>query len=90
MELSAFQARLAETAQAVERELDDLLGFEAQAGESVRPKRLIEATRYAALGGGSGSGPFSWSKPRARSAGPTRAEARRRGDRMRACLLAYP
>ncbi len=58
MELSAFQARLAETARAVERELEDLLGFEAQAGESLRPKRLIEAMRYATLGGGKRLRPF--------------------------------
>jgi farnesyl diphosphate synthase len=58
MELSAFQARLAETAQAVERELEDLLGFEAQPGESLRPKRLIEAMRYATLGGGKRLRPF--------------------------------
>ena len=58
MERRAFQARLDETAAAVERELEDLLALEAQPGEAVRPRRLIEAMRYATLGGGKRLRPF--------------------------------
>ncbi len=58
LESRAFQARLDETAAAVERELEDLLALEAQPGEAVRPRRLIEAMRYATLGGGKRLRPF--------------------------------
>ena len=58
VERRAFQARLDETAAAVERELEDLLALEAQPGEAVRPRRLIEAMRYATLGGGKRLRPF--------------------------------
>jgi farnesyl diphosphate synthase len=58
MEISAFKARLEETAQATERELDRLLALEPRPGEPARPKRLLEAMRYAALGGGKRLRPF--------------------------------
>jgi len=49
---AAFKARLAETRAAVERILDQALAFEPTPGEIARPRRLIEAMRYATLGGG--------------------------------------
>jgi farnesyl diphosphate synthase len=52
MEESAFAARLAESQAAIERELDILLAVRPKPGEPARPKRLIEAMRYATLGGG--------------------------------------
>jgi len=52
MDAAAFKARLAETAAAVERILDDLLSSEARPGEIARPRGLIHAMRYATLGGG--------------------------------------
>ena len=58
MERRAFQARLEETAAAVERELEHLLALEAQPGEAARPRRLIEAMRYATLKGGKRLRPF--------------------------------
>jgi farnesyl diphosphate synthase len=87
MDLSAFQARLAETAQAVERELEDLLGFEAQPGESLRPKRLIEAMRYAALAGGKRLRPFLVIET-ARALGRTDRGPRRAGAAIE-CVHAY-
>src|SRR5208283_296421 len=47
-----FRARLAAAAAAVEGELDGLVTFEPRAGEPTRPRRLLEAMRYATLGGG--------------------------------------
>ena len=47
-----FAVRLAKTAVAIEHELDDLLAIEPKTGEPARPARLIEAMRYATLGGG--------------------------------------
>ncbi len=58
MKRSAFKARLEETAAAVERELDGLLSIEVQPGEDARPRRLIDAMRYATLGGGKRLRPF--------------------------------
>jgi farnesyl diphosphate synthase len=87
MELSAFRARLAETAQAVERELDDLLGFEAQPGESLRPMRLIEAMRYATLGGGKRLRPFLVVET-ARALGRTDRGPRRAGAAIE-CVHTY-
>jgi|SRR5271166_3251098 len=52
MDDGTFKARLAETAAAVERTLGDILSFEARPREILRPRRLIEAMRYATLGGG--------------------------------------
>jgi len=58
MDELAFQRRLAETAAAVERELEARLALEPQLGELGRPRRLIEAMRYATLGGGKRLRPF--------------------------------
>ena len=52
MDESAFAARLAESQAGIERELQNLLEPEPKPGEPARPKRLIEAMRYATLGGG--------------------------------------
>ncbi|PSC05912.1 geranylgeranyl pyrophosphate synthase [Alsobacter soli] len=53
-----FEARLGACAEAIERTLDSLLGPEPLAGEIARPERLLEAMRYAALGGGKRLRPF--------------------------------
>lgn len=53
-----FDARLGACAEAVERTLDALLGPEPLAGEIARPERLVEAMRYATLGGGKRLRPF--------------------------------
>jgi farnesyl diphosphate synthase len=58
MDDSAFAARLAESQAAIERELETLLGIEPKPGEPARPKRLLEAMRYATLGGGKRLRPF--------------------------------
>ena len=58
MDEKAFKARLTETAAAVERVLEDFLSFESKAGETARPRRLIEAMRYGTLGGGKRFRPF--------------------------------
>jgi farnesyl diphosphate synthase len=58
MDESAFAARLAETGAAVERELEHWLGVDPKPGEPARPARLIEAMRYATLGGGKRLRPF--------------------------------
>ena len=58
MDESAFAARLAESQAGIERELEMLLGVEPRPGEPARPKRLIEAMRYATLGGGKRLRPF--------------------------------
>jgi farnesyl diphosphate synthase len=52
MMTNAFAARLAEVGATIEAELDRLLGFAPRDGERARPKRLVEAMRYAMLGGG--------------------------------------
>jgi farnesyl diphosphate synthase len=52
MDDSAFAARLAESQAAIERELETLVSLEPKVGELARPKRLMEAMRYATLGGG--------------------------------------
>ena len=58
MDESEFVAKLAETGAAIERELDHLLAIEPKPGEPTRPRRLVEAMRYAALGGGKRLRPF--------------------------------
>jgi farnesyl diphosphate synthase len=58
MDDSAFAARLAECQGGIERELENLLAREPKPGELARPKRLIEAMRYATLGGGKRLRPF--------------------------------
>ena len=58
MNESAFRAKLAEAAAAIERTLDAELALEPHPGEPARPKRLVEAMRYATLGGGKRLRPF--------------------------------
>jgi farnesyl diphosphate synthase len=58
MDDAAFAARLAESGAAVERELEALLAADLRPGEPARPARLIEAMRYATLGGGKRLRPF--------------------------------
>jgi farnesyl diphosphate synthase len=58
MDDTAFAARLAKSAAAIERELDVLLRAEPRPDEPARPRRLIEAMRYATLGGGKRLRPF--------------------------------
>ena len=53
-----FETRLAETASAVEAMLDRLTGSEPLEGETARPAQLVEAVRYATLGGGKRLRPF--------------------------------
>ncbi|MGA9601831.1 MAG: polyprenyl synthetase family protein [Methylocystis sp.] len=53
-----FSYRLDETAQRVEAALDRLLGFAPLVDEIARPSRLLEAMRYASLGGGKRLRPF--------------------------------
>ncbi len=55
---TAFLERLDAVAAETEALLDRLLGLSAAAGEVSRPARLIEAMRYAALGGGKRFRPF--------------------------------
>ncbi len=58
MDEQAFKARLAASATVTERALEDLLAIEPRAGETARPRRLVEAIRYAALDGGKRLRPF--------------------------------
>jgi len=58
MNSHAFAARFAAVATEIEAELDALVGFAPRDGEAARPKRLIEAMRYAMLGGGKRLRPF--------------------------------
>ena len=58
MDAKAFAARFAAVATEIEAELDALVGFAPRDGEAARPKRLIEAMRYAMLGGGKRLRPF--------------------------------
>ena len=53
-----FQERLAAVAQASENLLDRLLSLQPLPGEVSRPPRLLEAMRYATLGGGKRLRPF--------------------------------
>jgi farnesyl diphosphate synthase len=53
-----FITRLTEIAGATESVLERLLGDAPLPGERVRPKRLVEAMRYATLGGGKRFRPF--------------------------------
>jgi farnesyl diphosphate synthase len=58
MEEQVFLAKLADAAAAVESVLNERLALVPQADESARPRRLLEATRYATLGGGKRLRPF--------------------------------
>jgi farnesyl diphosphate synthase len=57
-EVSPFLTRLEATAKDIEILLDQLLAATPAAGELARPNRLIEAIRYASLGGGKRFRPF--------------------------------
>jgi farnesyl diphosphate synthase len=56
--ISEFEARLLEAADRIEHMLDSLLSPALLPGETVRPPRLLEAMRYASLGGGKRFRPF--------------------------------
>ena len=53
-----FQARLSSVADAIEATLDHLLSSQPLADEITRPTRLLDAMRYATLGGGKRLRPF--------------------------------
>jgi farnesyl diphosphate synthase len=55
---AAFRHRLGQAAQETQDLLDVLLGPAAMEGERMRPQRLLEAMRYASLGGGKRLRPF--------------------------------
>jgi farnesyl diphosphate synthase len=55
---NVFQSRLSQTAHETEALLDRLLFRTPLAGERTRPARLLDAMRYAALGGGKRLRPF--------------------------------
>ena len=87
MDDDAFAARLAESGAAIERELDILLQVDPRPGETARPKRLIEAMRYATLGGGKRVRPFLTVET-ARALGRTDNGPRRAGAAIE-CIHAY-
>ena len=53
-----FETRLRQAADATGAALDQLLSPESRPGEVIRPARLLEAMRYAALGPGKRIRPF--------------------------------
>ena len=87
MDESAFAAKLAESQAGIERELEILLELEPRPGEPARPKRLIEAMRYATLGGGKRLRPFLTIET-ARALGRTDNGPRRGGAAIE-CIHAY-
>ncbi len=87
MDNEAFKARLAAAAAAVEAALDGLLMFEPRPGERARPRRLLEAMRYATLGGGKRLRAFLVIET-ARALGRSDAGPRRAGAAIE-CLHAY-
>ena len=87
MDDSAFAARLAQAQAAIERELDNLLDLAPRPGEPARPKRLIEAMRYATLGGGKRLRAFLTIET-ARALGRTDEGPRRAGAAIE-CVHAY-
>jgi farnesyl diphosphate synthase len=58
MQVSEFETRLSEIADATECMLDSLLSPSILPGETARPARFLEAMRYASLGGGKRLRPF--------------------------------
>ena len=68
----------------------DVARARAPAGETARPRRLVEAMRYAALGGGKRLRPFLVIETARALSGRGGAGARRSGDRMRARLFPDP
>jgi farnesyl diphosphate synthase len=87
MDDSAFAASLAESQGSIERELEILLALEPKPGEPARPNRLIEAMRYATLGGGKRLRPFLTVET-ARALGRTDNGPRRAGAAIE-CIHAY-
>ena len=87
MDESAFAARLAESQAGIERELEKLLELKPKPGEPARPKRLIEAMRYATLGGGKRLRPFLTVEA-ARALGRTDNGPKRAGAAIE-CIHAY-
>jgi farnesyl diphosphate synthase len=87
MDESAFAARLAESQGSIERELENLLAPEPKPGEPARPKRLIEAMRYATLGGGKRLRPLLTVET-ARALGRTDNGPKRAGAAIE-CIHAY-
>jgi farnesyl diphosphate synthase len=87
MDDSAFAASLAKSQGAIERELEILLAVAPKPGELARPKRLIEAMRYATLGGGKRLRPFLTVET-ARALGRTDNGPRRAGAAIE-CIHAY-
>ena len=87
MDDGAFAARLAECQDGIERELEILVGVEPKPGELARPARLIEAMRYATLGGGKRLRPFLTVET-ARALGRTDNGPRRAGAAIE-CIHAY-
>ena len=58
MATSDFARKLAETAATVERKLEQILSPDLLAGETARPRRLLDAMRHATLDGGKRLRPF--------------------------------
>ena len=87
MDDSAFAARLAESGAAIERELEALLTADPRPGEPARPERLIQAMRYATLGGGKRLRPFLTVET-ARALGREDKGPRRAGAAIE-CIHAY-
>jgi farnesyl diphosphate synthase len=56
--MGQFKQAIADTAQEIEALLDQLLAARTEPGETARPARLLEAMRYATLGGGKRIRPF--------------------------------
>jgi farnesyl diphosphate synthase len=87
MDDSAFAAQLAECQAGIEHELEILLAAQPRPGEPARPTRLIEAMRYATLGGGKRLRPFLTVET-ARALGRTDKGPRRAGAAIE-CIHAY-
>jgi len=87
MDNSAFAAQLAECQAGIERELESLLTLEPRPGELARPRRLLEAMRYATLGGGKRLRPFLTIET-ARALGRVDKGPRRAGAAIE-CIHAY-
>jgi len=87
MDDSTFAIRLAECQAGVERELEILLGLDPKPCEAARPTRLVEAMRYATLGGGKRLRPFLTVET-ARALGRTDTGPRRAGAAIE-CIHAY-
>ena len=82
-----FAHRLTEVAERVELTLGDLLSETARPGEIVRPRRVLEAMRYGALGGGKRLRPFLTVET-ARALGADGAAALRAGSAVE-CVHCY-